>query len=276
MGELFQEHGTDLTIDLISCYLLNHEDPEIIRVGRQLYPFTSAGEYGAYFNGKSNVDLNTSQFTVVELQSLKSKPLLQRAVLFIIMYSITEAMAKMPKNVRKLIILDEAWQMLAGSPEVAKFMETLYRTVRKQGGSACVVTQSINDLYGSDSGIAIAENSPNKFFLGQTKTSIQRARSEGKISLDDHGFELLEHVSTQKGFYSEMLIMKDKGYGVARFVVDRFTQLLCTTDSEESSLLEKIEKSSGCGPDEAVNIYMEYEERGALSQIHNDYNQIAA
>ncbi|KZX85380.1 hypothetical protein A3715_17170 [Oleiphilus sp. HI0009] len=264
---MYVKHGSELVVDHIAAELCENQDPEIRRVGRQLHPFTSKGEYGQYFDGKSNVDLDDKQFTVVELLSLKNKPLLQSAVLFIVMYSITQAMSNLPKNVKKLVILDEAWQLLGESEEVGKFMENLYRTVRKLNGSAIVVTQSIEDLYSTPSGVAIASNTPTKFFLNQDKATVKRAQDTNKISLEPYAFDLLSSVVTQKGYYSEIFINKSSGYGVARFVVDRYTQLLFTTDPDEAGGIERISSAYSIPQYSAINKYIEHEKIGDLKQF---------
>lgn len=269
MMSLWGEYGTNLNIDIIAKALIAVEGDELSdvrKIGRQLFSFTTEGEFGRFFCGKSNIDLFSKQFTVLELKGLQNKKDLQRVVLFMVMYSITEAMRGLPQNVKKLICVDEGWQMLASNADVAKFLESAYRTWRKENGAAIICTQSINDLYGTASGIAIAENSPNKVFLKQNSTSIEQAKNKKQMTLDDYGFELLRTVRSVRGKYSEMFIMKDQAYGVARFVADKYMQLLYTTHGEEVFRLKKLE-STGLTVDEAIKRYIELENEGRITSL---------
>lgn len=266
LQEVFEEKGQRTNIDDVAERLKRDEDPEVAKVGRQLFAFTTKGEFGSFFNGRTNVDLQGAKLTILELQGLKSRPLLQRAVLYMIMYVITQAVNSLPKSVRKILILDEAWDLLSASAEVAKFMEGMYRTIRKKGGAAIVISQSIADLYLTPSGKAIAENSPNMFLLGQTEASVMRAKRDAHIAIDEFGWNLMTSVKTQKGIYSEMFIVKGREYGVARLAVDRASQLLYTTDPQEADLLDQL-KASGLSLQDAIDTYVDYERHGKLSQL---------
>jgi len=263
---LWNARGNDITIDLVASALKEHEMVVVQNVGHQLYPFTTEGEFGAFFNGKSNIDFNESQMTVLELASLKERPLLQRAVLYMIMYSISQSISTLPKNQRKQIILDESWALLNASEDVAVFMSGLYRTIRKSNGSCVVISQSIADLFQSQSGRAIAENSPYMFLLGQTKASIQRAKDNNYLALDEYAYGLMESVQTHKGFYSEIFVIKGRQYGVARLAVDREAQLLYTTDAKETGLLNELQEQ-GLTRGQAIERYIDNERRGTLGEL---------
>jgi conjugal transfer ATP-binding protein TraC len=263
---LWNERRNDITIDIVANSLKAHDMIVVQNIGHQLYPFTSEGEFGSFFNGKSNIDFNQTQMTVLELASLKERPLLQRAVLYMIMYSISQSISTLPKNQRKQIILDESWALLNASEDVALFMSGLYRTIRKSSGSCTVISQSIADLFQSQSGRAIAENSPHMFLLGQTKASIQRAKDNNYLALDDYAYGLMESVQTHKGFYSEIFVIKGRQYGVARLAVDREAQLLYTTDAKETGLLNALQEQ-GLSRTEAIDTFIQHERRGTLGEL---------
>jgi len=269
MKRMWAEYGKELTIDLIATALIeepDHEQADTRRIGRQLFSFTSDGEFGKYFSGKSNIDLHSKQFTVLELKSLKDKQHLQRVVLFMMMYAITSAMKRLPEDVKKIIILDEAWQMLSANADVAKYMENAYRTWRKETGSAIVVTQQISDLYGSPSGEAIAANSPNKLFLGQADEQVELAAKRGQLSLDDFGYNMLKSVKTIKGKFSEIFVMKDKSFNVVKFVAPRFIQLLYTTSGDEKARIKKL-MYKGFGLYDAIKEYIELEKSKQIPEL---------
>lgn len=59
VADLVRVHKKETTVDMVADSLLHDEDPDIKRIGHQLYPFTSAGQYGKYFVGKNNIDFKT-------------------------------------------------------------------------------------------------------------------------------------------------------------------------------------------------------------------------
>jgi len=239
----FKEFQNKLNIDIIAKELASHADQRIRDLGVQLHAFTTLGAYGKYFNGKNNVSFN-NPFIVLELEELKSKPTLQKAILFMLMYQIQQTMyvlsQKNPalKAQPKLTIVDECWQLLSGNDEVAAFLEAGYRRARKVNGSFSVVTQSIFDLYKNAAGEAIAENSPIKLLLGQQAETIDKIKKQEKISMSDGGYELLKTVHTVPGKYSEVYVHSPMGKGIVRLIVDRFSQLLYSTHPREVAAIE--------------------------------------
>jgi len=242
-ASLFREHGNRLNIDLIAKALAQHSDQRVKDLGIQLHAFTTHGPHGKYFNGKNNVSF-TNPFIVLELEELKSKPTLQKAVLFMLMYQIQQTMyvlsQKDPalKAQPKLTIVDECWQLLSGNDEVAGFLEAGYRRARKVNGSFSVVTQSIFDLYKNAAGEAIAENSPIKLLLGQQPETIDKIKKQEKLAMSEGGYELLKTVHTVPGKFSEIYVHSPMGKGIVRLVVDRFSQLLYSTHPKEVAAIE--------------------------------------
>lgn len=239
LGECWQKHERCLTIDILADALKADDDPRVTDLGFQLFPFTTAGEYGKYFSGPNNVQFD-NRFVCLDLEQLKGRKILQRVVLMILIYQIQQAMFQTNDvEARKLCILDESWDLLLnGGPDVGNFLESGNRRYRKVGGSQIMVLQSINDLYKSDNGVAIAENSPNKFLLGQRPETINMLKDTGRIDLSEGGYELLKTVHTLPGEYSEIFIHSPIGQGIVRLVTDRYSQLLYTTKPDELAALK--------------------------------------
>ena len=72
LKSLWDTKGTAMTVDDVAGALLADEDQRIRDVGQQLYPFTTAGEYGRFFNGANTVAFESS-FVVLELEELKGR-----------------------------------------------------------------------------------------------------------------------------------------------------------------------------------------------------------
>lgn len=256
MASTFKEYGKETEIEGIAARLNVHNDSRVRDLGLQLYPWTLAGEYGRWFNGPNTLKFE-SGFTVLELEELKSRKHLQQLVLLSLIHQIQYDIYLGDRSVRRSVYIDEAWSLL-NQGDVSEFIVSMYRRARKYGAQCTVITQSIFDLTTSPVGTAILENSPNILLLGQRAETINQLEEQKRLDLTKGGFQLLKTVRTEKGVYSEIFVYTDRGAGVARFIVDRFRQLLYTTDANEVTVLDRM-MASGMSIDQAINAYIEKE-----------------
>jgi len=97
---------------------------------------------------------------------------------------------------------------------------------------------------GGDCGIAIQANAANKVFLKQEPNVVDSLKSSA--SLTDREIELLKSVETQKGKFSEALIISDASKGVIRLVPDPFLYWIATSDAKDNEYLEnKVRQFDG-------------------------------
>jgi conjugal transfer ATP-binding protein TraC len=147
------------------------------------------------------------------------------------------------KPKRKFLLIDEAWSLLR-LKNTAEFITNSFKTYRKYRCSAVAITQEIVDLVGGDCGIAIQANAANKVFLKQEPNVVDSLKSS--VSLTDREIELLKSVETQKGKFSEALIMSDASKGVIRLVPDPFLYWIATSDAKDNEYLEnKVRQFEG-------------------------------
>lgn len=247
------------TVTAVAEWCLQQEDQRVKDIGRQLYPFTRMGSYGRWFDGPNNVDLS-NYFVVLELEELKSLPILQKVVLIQLMSRIGYEMYRTSSSIRKLLVLDEAWSLL-DDPVMAKAIEGMYRKIRKYGGSAILITQSLADLYNSTNGAAIYQNAAWQFILGQKAESIDAALETKKFSLDPYGVRMLKMVHTNPGQYAEVMIRRSGDeWGVVRLILDRFAQILFSTKgAERDVIIEGVRQ--GRDVVEVIHEFMENEKR---------------
>jgi conjugal transfer ATP-binding protein TraC len=236
---MYSEKGPATTISDIAAYLSKQKDVRQVDLGKQLFPYTASGAYGSFFEGESSFSPQQS-FVVLELEELKSKKDLQEVVLLTLVYKIQQDMMQRGEN--KLVIIDEAWDLLTGG-NTSQFMETGYRRFRKYGGGCFSITQSINDFYKIPAGVAIIENSDYMFLLRQRPESIEALKQSQKVSLSEGMYEMLKSVHTDTGNYSEIFLYTPDGIAIGRLVVDRFTQLLYTTKADEYMELKQLTDS---------------------------------
>lgn len=259
ISELWDEYQRSMTIDHVAERLKKHTDQRVQDVGTQLWSFTSKGEYGKYFVGRNNVRFQ-NRFTVLELEELKGRKQLQTVVLLQLILQIQNNMYLGVRDRHKVVIIDEAWDLLTQG-EVAKFIEHGYRRFRKYGGSAVVVTQGLAELYASDTGRAIVDNSTNMYLLGMKPAAVNAIQKEGRLSLGEGGYQLLKTIHTRKGVYSEVFCITDHGTGIGRLIVDKFRYLLYSTHPDDVQAIWRHQRQNpGMTVAEAINCVIE--ERG--------------
>ncbi len=205
-------------------------DQRLKDIATMLFPYTVDGQYGRWFEGEANVDFS-SDFTVLELEELKSKKDLQQVVLLIVMYRITQEMYLSRKR-RKVMIVDEAWDLFSGETS-AKFIEEGYRRIAKYNGSFMAATQGVDDYYKNASSLAAFQNSDWMILLRQKKESIEQLEKSGRLAMDDATKRMIASLKTEHGVYAELFVSSPVGHGVARFYADPVRQLLYSSKADD-------------------------------------------
>ncbi len=234
----WKKYGADAEPTAVAAELavMGANDEAARDLATMLFPYTRDGSYGRYFNGASTIALH-NPLVVLELDDLVNTPDLQSVVLLSLMLSITEEMYRHERSVRKLAIIDEAWQLM-GQGQAGKFIERGYRTARKYGGAFMTITQSINDYYKSALSRAALENSDFLCLLRQKAETVHKARAEQQIAMDDGLQELLLSLDKQDGMYSELAIKGPEGVSVGRLIVDPFSEKLYSTQGAEFQFVQ--------------------------------------
>ena len=133
-----------------------------------LEPFYRGGDYDFLLNSDKELDLTNKRFIVFELDNISSNKVLLPVVTLIIMETFISKMRKL-RGIRKMILLEEAWKALM-SPNMATYIQYLFKTVRKYFGEAVVVTQELDDIVSSPIiKDTIINNADCKILLDQRK-----------------------------------------------------------------------------------------------------------
>ncbi len=259
-NEAFKKHLNNTTITDIANYLLSLDDAQANDLGQMLYPYTSNGVYGKYFNGEANVNLD-NHLIVIELEELKEKKELQAVVVQMMVINITNKMFLGDRKTPFNIVFDEAWDMLrAKQSEV--FIETLARRLRKYRGSLVVGTQSVNDFYSCAGAQAAWDNSDWNCFLSQKEESIAQLKNSKRILLDEYKESVINSVKTEQGKYAEVLINGADGYAVGKLLLDPFSSLLFSTKPEDYAAVQELRKQ-GLNISDAVEKVLKMREKAA-------------
>lgn len=216
---------------------INDRRPSDLAV--KLTRYKSDQPSGKWFVGPLNIEFNKN-LIILELEELNTNKPLREVVLLLLMSIIDQKLYFGNRSIRRLIIVDEAWDLLKGA-NTAGFINTGYRRARKYNGSYITITQSLNDFNSDenkDVGKAILTNSAIKILLGQNKDDITRAIEDKQIVLNDFQKNMLESVHTVPGLYSEMFIVTNEYFTLCRLFVDKITQVMFSTSPELVQFME--------------------------------------
>ena len=212
---------------------------------KALYPFGDpSGQYYQYFNGINNLKFE-SDFAVLELEELDSKPQLKMVVLASISHMIQTEFFLSDRIQRKILAVDEAWSMM-DNLVVVRFFETSARRLRKYNGALGIITQQIGDFFKNKATTAIFNNSAWKFFLQQSAESIKAAQTAGELNLDNALIALMQTVKARRPYFSELLIKNDLGaYLIGRLIIDKVAYCIYTTNPDDLAEFTKIMNTYG-------------------------------
>lgn len=273
LREQYLALGADLTIDDIirACFARAEElgegvekefkEKRISDIGFGLEAFGSEGQYGRYFTGPANIDFHKS-FVLLELEELKSQKHLQTVVLLLLIYQIQNGMYLGDRAVKKLMLIDEAWDLLS-DPKIAGFIEAGYRRFRKYNGAAGIITQALTDLHDTATGRAVLANSACTIMLQQKPATLDRMASGDAPEFDKTLCDRLKSVRTIPGKFSEVFIRNSYGQGIGRFAVDPFRALLYSTRPADVAEIDRY-VSQGMDVHDAIVAVLESRNRARL------------
>jgi len=251
VNEVWESHGSKGTIDAVASALNASGNAMAIDMAIALSPFCSSGTYGGFFNAPATMSLDQA-FTVFELSDLGSREELRAVVLTAIMFLTSQMMTRMPRSVKKLLLIDEAWQLLKGG-SMAEFVENYARTCRKYGGSLCTATQSMNDYHKSPGAKAALENSDWMVVLQQKPETIADIKASQRLEMDNATETLIRSLKRNGAEYSEMLIKGPEMQALARLCLDPWSAKVYSSSPEDFAEIERV-TSAGYTIEEAIDV----------------------
>jgi len=215
-----------------------------------LVDFTTAGQFGRWFNGPANFDISKDEFVVLELEHLKPIKALFKVVTLQVINAVTQDLYLSDRSQPRLVIFDESWQFMKEGSRLGVTIEEGYRRARKYGGSFTIITQSLLDLkmFGPV-GDVIRANSAFKFYL--ESSDFAKAKAEKLLDYEDFGMQLIQTVQRNVPKYSEVWIDSPFGVGPTRLAVDPYSYYLFTSSPGEIAEIEKM-VDEGKSYDEAI------------------------
>ena len=247
VAAVWQSHGSASGIDQVADHLKTEGDKGA-SLANALRPYTSAGLYGAFFNGEASLGLDAA-LTVFEMKDLEAKPELRAVVMLALMFIINQRMMR-DRSEKMALVIDEAWALL-GEGAAGEFIAGFARRCRKYGGAMITGTQGIDDYYRTEGARAAFENSDWAITLRVKSEAVDAMRKSERLKVDEHTADLIRSLQVSKGEYSELLIMGAHGRHVGRLVLDPFSATLFSSDPQVFAEIEALE-ASGLTPQAAV------------------------
>jgi|TARA_R110002060_G_scaffold9059_2_gene13538 conjugal transfer ATP-binding protein TraC len=273
--EAFEIYGNELTITELSEHLIaigssdieageinklgnTNGDLEIKKIGEQMFPYTRHGSFGKYFDGPANLSMS-GDWSVLELDDLQDLTELRTIALMLLITKLNKDFYHGDRKRIKILLVDEFWKFLlekdSGSERIQKYLIGAFRLFRKFNAASFIASQAPTDITEP----AILQNAANIIILKQKKETVDKLETDKIMSLNAYTFDMMRQLTTKKGKYSELFITTSgRGQGFARFAIDRFSQLIYSTDPfEVSNVNERM--AEGNTLVQAVNSIIEEE-----------------
>lgn len=244
----------DTGLEHVYLWMAAQTDQRYQDLAFQLHSF-AVGRYSKWFNGPRQVSLD-NDLIIVELEDLEVDPDLQAVVMTLMIHQITKDMyLSDPERKRpKLLLVDEGWRLL-GDKQSGGFISKAFRTVRKYRGAAGAITQSYGDFAASAAARAALENSAWQFVLKQKPDSIDFAVNQKWLADDELLTGMLKSINSDStAGFSEIYIRGEHGQGVYRFVTDRHSYWMYTTNPKDLAKLAHVQREEGCSLLDAVDL----------------------
>jgi len=236
VNTVWTELGAGGSVTAVGQALAALESETAKDLATALGPFMAGGTYGAFFEGQASLDLD-ADFTVFEMSDLTTREELRSVVLSAIMFMTSQAMTRSPRQVRKLLLIDEAWSMLKGG-SMGEFVETYARTCRKYGGALATATQSLNDYYKSGGATAALENSDWMLILQQKPETIADFKASKRLDMDDRTETLIRSLKRSGSDYSEVFIKGPETEAIGRLVLDDYSATLFSSSPQTFAAID--------------------------------------
>lgn len=252
----FRKAGGQMGAKDVYEVMLEHDDQRIRDVALQMKPY-AVGHLAPWFNGEPKITFK-NRFTILELEELNADLDLRGVVLQLVIQYIERDMYRSARQVPKVMIVDEAWDLMQSSStsgsgnSTKRFIETAFRRFRKYNASAVVIVQSLRDAAASPAAMAAFENSSWKVIMLQEAAAIQYAKEAGLIPNEPYDLDMISSIRRGNGF-SEMAIVSQHGVHVVRFCLDPYSYYVYTSDAGDNARLEALE-GEGLTVDEAVSV----------------------
>jgi type IV secretory pathway VirB4 component len=205
-----------------------------------LKPFVE-GEYRDVLNAEREIDISHLPLVCFDMAKVKSDPGLYPVVSMLITELALDQVRKFPSD-QKYIYMDEAWSMLSDS--MGDWVESMYRTIRKNNGSMCIITQGIDEIIESAVGSAIIANAQTQIILNHTDKN-QVAKVARHLGFTAHEVDKINSIRKGKGYRELFIKQGDVGKVYCLEVCPHLDAVLSSKPVERNYLRELTKRYNG-------------------------------
>ena len=238
VNAVWQSFGQGGSIDAVANWMRQNEGERGRDLALSLAAYVADGAYGSLFNGAANLELD-NPYTVFEMKDLETKQDLRAVIVLAILFLVGQRMSKGSRALKKALIIDEAWQLLADGA-TGEFIEGAARRWRKEGGALITGTQSLNDFYKTTGARACIENSDWQVFLRMKPEALEQLRNDARLGVDEATMQLLKSLKVSDKEYSEMLISGPYGKFLGRLCLDPYSAAVYSSKAEVFSAVQRL------------------------------------
>lgn len=213
-----------------------------------LEPFRTGESLGYLLNSDDEKikNLGDQRFIVIDVSKIRENKLLFSIISVLAMDLYNQKVAKLPLDVTKALVIDEAWQAIS-SPEMATFMKTQVKLIRKYGGRTVFISQELDDFISSEIiKESIIKNSSIKIFadMGEFKRNFEPIKKVMSISDSNEKKIMSLNMNNREGaFYKEVCICWEQRGQVYAVETPLEMKAIFETDPEEvMKILPQYEK----------------------------------
>ncbi len=241
--------GQQATIDtVVDCLVKADEadpDPLLRRkdLAVVLEEYTSRGTKGRFFNASSNL-APEANFCVLDLKALEKQPDLMKVVLFSMILYISQQMYQSPRSLRKVCVIDEAWQLFNTKHQAAAdFIEKGFRTARRHTGAFIAISQALKDFHSGSAASAAWNNSDFKLIMKQNDQAFDEFVSENPSLYTPYEQRLIKGFDEAKANgYSEFLLQRGSVNTFHRLFTDPFSRIMYSSAGDEFEAVEQYRR----------------------------------
>jgi len=249
--------NTLITMDSAYGQGLTDEDRELLdSMANALALWTGDTPYGQLVDGQTNVKLD-NDLIYFETTGISQSEELRRVGLMLIVDLIWRRVARDPAE-KKLLVMDEVWELLS-NPSSARFIEDLYRRLRRYGGAALSISQSLGD-FASGFAKGIVENANYLFLLNAPN---QAGHLRQLLRLPDDVIAAYESILPKKEVFFLMRAMGRYQGEFLRYEASGYE--LAAFGTQASEQVERRELEESLGGVDAVARYKHLE--GLLNEL---------
>ena len=214
-----------------------------------------ASRYYKILNADETEDISKYPLVAFDMAGVQNDPLVYPFMSLIIIDLVFNKFTKLPLKQRKYLYMDEAWSFMGHSPQLAGFMESMFRTCRKMNAGAVVITQSVTELQTSKVGVPIRNNTAIKILLDHRTQTSQMDTIEEFLGFNKNKIQKIKSIRATD---TKRELFMDRGGLGQVLMVDTGPHLMAafSTKPDDKDEIRKLIKRFG-NAEMAINYYVE-------------------